>query len=79
MPAQDQHASSTPPDPSQLRLFLQDSGMTKHEDKFVQHGITFPMLLEMGEAELKAVGIAKGPRVKLRNGALSCRSCVAAF
>ena len=50
---------------AELLAFLQAQNVTKWYDAFVQHKVTFETLLGLEEADLKSMGITKGPRVKI--------------
>eukprot|EP01045_Picozoa_sp_COSAG04_P004329 COSAG04_NODE_186_length_21024_cov_6.326069_15_plen_1166_part_00 len=52
-------------DYAELRRFLAEQNLTKLTEKLVENEVTFDCLLHLEEDDLKELGVAKGPRVKL--------------
>ena len=50
---------------ARLASFLNDNSMSKHLETLTENEVDFDCLLMFEEADLKELGIAKGPRVKM--------------
>ena len=48
-----------------LNAFLSSQGLSKHLEKLAENEVDFETLLIFEESDLKELGIAKGPRVKM--------------
>eukprot|EP01046_Picozoa_sp_COSAG06_P016762 COSAG06_NODE_1118_length_10635_cov_5.052946_16_plen_324_part_00 len=60
-------------DYAELQVFLSAYRLSKHYDSLVQHEISFDALLDFDESDLKDIGLAKGPRIKMMKCAAKYR------